>query len=113
MLGYSPVVRDKRSILLVAVFFILITIPLSLAFKGIVERASFEKSWEYDRFLVNDKYLIVKEAKLHPLEETNVLTVEIHARDPLTRSDLNEFRRKVRYNFDDDIIIRAKITYIP
>ena len=113
MLGYSPVVRDKKSILLVVVFFVLISIPLSFAFKSIVERASFEKSWEYDRFLVNDKYLIVKKATVHTFEESKVLTVEIQAREPLTRSDLNEFRRKVKYNFYDDIIIRARITYIP
>ena len=113
VLGYSPVVRDRKSILVVTVFFILLVIPLSVAFKGIIERSQFEKNWQHARFLVNDKYLIVQDATIHDYEKTKVLVVEIHAREPLTRQDLSEFRRKVEQNFPYDISIRAKITYIP
>jgi len=113
VLGFSPVVRDKRSMLIVVLFFIAICIPLSVAFDSITDQAAFEKSWQQERFLVNGKYLIVNEAKLREFRDHKLLVVDIYAREPLDRSDLNEFKRKVQRNFSEDIIIRAKIIYIP
>ena len=83
-----------------------------MAFKGIIERSQFEKSWRHERFLVNGKYLIVHDATLHNYHDNLVLVTELQAREPLTRSDLNEFKRKVKQNFDEDITIRTRITYI-
>jgi len=62
---------------------------------------------------VNGKYLIVQNADLIETSRKKILTVEILAREQLNRSDLNEFKRKVKKNFSDDLVIRAKIIYIP
>jgi len=113
VLGFSAAVRDKRGVGIVLVFLLAIFVPLFIAYQGIVERTHFEKGWEQERFLINGKYLIVKDAILHKLQDKNILTVEIHARDQLTRRDLNEFRRKVQNNFTEDVFIRANVTYIP
>ncbi len=113
VLGFSPVVKNKRGLLLVSVFFVLISIPLFIAYQSISEKTAFEKSWKFERFLVNGKYLIVQEADLKRIQKREVLTVEILARDQLNRNDFNEFERKVKKNFSDDLIIRAKMTYIP
>lgn len=113
VLGFSPVVRDKRAVLIVSLFLVLIAIPLSMAYQGIVERARFEKSWQQERFLVNGKYLIVQEAILNEFHDKKILTIEIHAREQLNRDDLTKFKNKIEQNFNEDIIIRAKITYIP
>jgi uncharacterized membrane protein len=113
VLGFSPAVRDKRSIGVVCVFLLAISIPLYLAFQGIVERSEFERSWQNERFLVNGKYLIVDQARLHRFNQVQVLTVDILVREQLSRRDLNEFKRKIKRNFSDDIVIRAKFTYIP
>jgi uncharacterized hydrophobic protein (TIGR00271 family) len=113
VLGFSPVVRDKRSVVIVSLFFILICVPLTMAFHRIIEDARFEQSWEHERFLVNGKYLIVEDAELQSFGENDVLLVEILAREQLNRADLNEFKRKVKRNFADDLVIRAKIVYIP
>jgi uncharacterized hydrophobic protein (TIGR00271 family) len=113
MLGFSPVVRHKRGVITITVFFLLICIPLSLAFQRITERTHLENSWKIERFIVNGKYLIVDGARLQEFKDNDVLEVELQARELLTRYDLSEFRRKVKQNFGRDFIIRINITYIP
>jgi uncharacterized hydrophobic protein (TIGR00271 family) len=112
LLGYSSAVHNKRGVGIVFLFLIAICIPLYVSFMGIVERAQLEKNWEKERFLVNGKYLIVYQTVMHKFKDSKILNVEIHAREQLNRSDLNEFRRKVKKNFGDDIVIRAQVAYI-
>ena len=113
VLGYSPAVRDKRSVSIVLGSLLLISIPLTLSFWGITDRSNFEESWKKERFLVNNKYLIVSDADLINYYHRKVLIVDLHAREPLNRKDLNEFRKKVQQNFSENLLIRARITYIP
>ncbi len=113
VLGFSAVVRDKKGLIVVCFFFLFLTVPLFLAYQSISEKALFEQSWKVERFLVNDKYLVVKKASLSNLEHKNVLTVDLLARDLLNRKDLQEFKRKVNKNFSQELVVRANITYIP
>lgn len=113
ILGFSPAVRNKRGISVVFLFLFLISIPLYIAFQGIVERSQFENNWQHERFLVNEKYLIVQHATLNTIFNKKVLTVEIHTREPLNRYDMNIFKQKIKRNFTDDLYIRAKLVYIP
>lgn len=113
ILGFSPVVRGKRGLSIIFAIFLIVSIPLSMAYRDITEKAAFEKSWKVERFMVGDKYLIVQNATLNKFGRNEVLTVDILARDQLDRHDLNEFRRKLKKNFPEDLIIRAKVTYIP
>ena len=112
LLGYSSAVHNKRGIGIVLMFLIAICIPLFVSFEGIVERERLEASWEKERFLVNGKYLIVHKTKMQRFQKSQILDVQIHAREELNRSDLNEFRRKIKRNFGDDIVIRAQVSYI-
>ena len=113
VLGYSAAVRSKRSIGFVALFLVLITIPLYFSYSRIVEKMVFEKSWQQERFLVNGKYLIVQKADLSHHRDKEVIVMDIMSREPLTREDLTQFKRKIQTNFANELIIRASIVYIP
>jgi len=113
VLGYSPAVRGRRGIKLVTLALVLIAVPLYLSYERIVEKIVLEKSWQHERFLVNDKYLIVRNARLNHYQDKDVMTVDILAREPLTRDDLNQFREKIQTNFDKKLVIRADVIYIP
>jgi hypothetical protein len=41
------------------------------------------------------------------------MTMELLAREPLTRDDLNKFREKIQTHFERKLIIRADVNYIP
>jgi uncharacterized hydrophobic protein (TIGR00271 family) len=113
IIGFSAAVRNKRGVALIGITMALIAIPLFLSYKQIISKAELEKSWRTERFLVNDKYLIVKEANLTDLKNRKVLYVNLLARDQLNRHDLAEFKRKIQRNFDKKLIVRVNITYIP
>lgn len=99
--------------MLVAIVLVLISIPLSFSFNRIVEDRLHEKSWQVERFLVNEKYLIVKEAKVQDIGDKKLVKMDILTREPLTRDDLTRFKRKIQTHFKRELIININVIYIP
>ena len=89
-----------------------ISVPLYFTFQKIIETKQFENAWNMERFLVNGKYLIIKNAKLYDNLDHQIITMNILAREPLSRTDLAVFKEKVQGNFSKKIIIRADVNYI-
>jgi uncharacterized hydrophobic protein (TIGR00271 family) len=112
-LGYSPVVRGKRSLGVVLLSLALISIPLYLSYDRIVEKMVVEENWQRERFLVNGKYIIIQSADISRRGDKEIVVMDLLAREPLTRQDLTEFKRKVQTHFTKKLIIRARIFYIP
>ena len=113
VLGFSAVVRSKASLVVVFVFLALISIPLYLSFSRIVEDRVFEHSLRQERFLVNEKYLIIIRASIIWRGDNRIVLMDVLAREPLTREDLNAFKKKIQTNFNKKLIIRLKTFYIP
>ncbi len=113
ILGYSSAVYGRHGIRIVTLALVLIAIPLYLSYERIVEKVVLEKSWQHERFLVNNKYLIVRRARLNHYNDRDIMTMEVLAREPLTRDDLNDFREKIQTNFKRKLVIRADVNYIP
>lgn len=112
ILGFSGVVKDKKGILFVSIILIIISVPLYLSYKQIVRKYNFETSWEHERFLVNDKYLIVKQAKLLHQQGKEVIIMDLLAREKLTRDDMMQLKKKIQGNFSKKLLIRANVIYI-
>jgi uncharacterized hydrophobic protein (TIGR00271 family) len=112
VLGYSPVVRNKRGISFVILSLILITIPLSLSYTQIVDTLVFEKNMEKERFLVNEKYLIIKNVRITNRKNAKVIAMDIYTRDNLTRHDLDTLKQKIQARFTSKLFIRTEIIYI-
>jgi len=112
-LGYSSAIGNKRGILLVLVITLLIGIPLYLTTEKIMNATTIEKRWQRERFLVNDKYLIVKEAHIAYQDNHKLLFAKVLTREPLNRSDLNQLRDKIQANITGNMKIRIQIIYIP
>jgi uncharacterized hydrophobic protein (TIGR00271 family) len=113
ILGYSAAVRSRGGIGVVFIFLVLISIPLYLTYFRIVEDRVFEQSWQKERFLVNEKYLIIRKASIFWRGDKRIILMEILAREPLTREDLTAFKKKIQANFNKKLIIRIKTFYIP
>jgi uncharacterized hydrophobic protein (TIGR00271 family) len=64
ILGFSPAIRSKRNLAIVFGLLALISVPLYMSYHRIVEERIIEKSWQKERFLINDKYVIVEKADL-------------------------------------------------
>ncbi|NIA02659.1 MAG: TIGR00341 family protein [Planctomycetia bacterium] len=113
ILGYSPAVRGKAGMRLVMLMMFLIAIPLYFSYDDIVNRIVMEKSWQNDRFLVNGKYIIIQKALLTTHGHKEIMTMDILAREQLTRDDLTSLKKKIETNLSRELIIRARIIYIP
>jgi uncharacterized hydrophobic protein (TIGR00271 family) len=112
-LGFSAAVKSKGSLAVAFIFLILISIPLYFSYSRIVEDRVLEKSWRYERFLVNEKYLIIRKAAINHRGDKEVIIMDISAREPLTREDLTAFKKKIQTNFNKKLILRVNMTYIP
>ncbi len=113
VLGYSAALRKKRSFTVVIFLLLLISIPLYFSYHQIIEERALEKSWQHERFLVNMKYLVVQKADIRRQGDRQIVTVNVLAREHLTRSDLNAFKNKIKKNFNKKLILRVNTTYIP
>jgi uncharacterized hydrophobic protein (TIGR00271 family) len=113
VLGFSAAMKSKRGLGVAIIFLVLISIPLYFSYFRIVEDRALEKSWRHERFLVNEKYLIIQKAAVSRRGDKQVLIMDILARESLTREDLNAFKKKIQANFNKKLIIRVNMTYIP
>ncbi len=113
VLGYSAAVRSKRSLVYMILAMTLISIPLYMSYSSIVEKIVLEKSWTQERFLVNEKYIIVQSATVTNRKDRKMIIMNILAREPLTREDLTIFKKKIQTHFSKKLIVRINITYIP
>ena len=112
LLGYSPAVRNKRGLAIVGVLMVLISIPLFVSFKKILQTEALEQGWRKERFLVGGKYLIVEKTELREQRGRDVLYVDLLARKPLVPGDLAAFKQKLQMYFSQDLMIRVRVTYI-
>lgn len=112
VLGFSAVIRAKNALTIVMIVLAVISVPLYFSYSDIVENIKFESSWQTERFMVNDKYIIVKGVTKHQEQNREVITMDILTREILTREDLILFKNKIRDNFSGDFFIRANMVYI-
>ena len=112
VLGYATAVRRKTSLVVVCILLVLISFPLYLSYSRIVEDRVFEQSLRQERFLVNEKYIIITKASIIWRGDKRLILMDILAREPLTRKDLNVFKKKIQANFSKKLIIRLNTFYI-
>ncbi|RLA24988.1 MAG: TIGR00341 family protein [Gammaproteobacteria bacterium] len=111
-LGYSSIVYAKRGLSLVFILFLVIAVPLHASYDQIVEKITFESTFNKERFFVNGKYIIVQEVSLVRASAPPIVKAEILMRSTLTRKDLLELKKKIQLHFPGKPIIRIQVTYI-
>ena len=113
VLGFSPVVRSKRGLLMVAISLLAIAIPLYLAYDDIVDEYVFEQRIAKDRFLVNGKYVLIRRAELGRAGGgKRSLRMVLLAREPLDRQDLERLKEKIQLYFEEDLVVQTSIRYV-
>jgi len=111
VLGYSPVIRHKLGLQFIVILLVVITIPLYLSYNRIVDEVLYEKSLQTERFIVNEKYLIILNANVIRENEKEIVNISILAREVLTRQDLNLLKIKIQNYFNTQLPIRTDISY--
>jgi len=112
VLGYSNVLKSKKSLIAIAAIMVFITYPLYLSFHKIVEKEERSKATRYERFLVHGKYIIVESANIRYQEGRDILEIGIKVRGNLNRNDLYALKRKIERNYGRELRINASVEYI-
>ena len=112
VLGYSSVFKSKRSFLAITVVMLAISFPLYHSYKQIMQSHNIAKALSKERFLVNGKYIIVRDTVVS--NEGNVLRLNLKlvSRTTLERGDLNALKNKMQRRFGKKLDIHAQIDYI-
>ncbi len=112
VLGFSPAVKARRSVFIVLLMMVMITVPLYFSYNKILYRYHAEKRWRIERFMVNGKYIIIQNIRLSKQENRHIIFMDILARESLSRNDLDQLKQKIQTNFSGNLVIRARIEYI-
>jgi len=113
LLGYSAAIRNKKIVGVIVLLMALITVPLYYSYYSIANKNYIEQRWQQERFLINGKYLIVENAQVQSRFDKNIIVMEIITREPLSRQDLALLKKKIQTNFNNKIVVRIKLIYIP
>lgn len=112
VLGFSSVVKSRKSMLIVSALLVATIFPLFYSYDQIVQSYRLEKFIQQSRFLVNDKYIIIKAAHVVKREQVTVIDLTIAVREALKRDDLERLKQRLSDEIGKKVFIRAKVEYI-
>jgi uncharacterized hydrophobic protein (TIGR00271 family) len=112
VLGFSNVVKSKKSIILVVLLLIGVSFPLYISYDKMIQRYNVSKMLKQHRFIVNNKYIKITNATLIFRDDIEVLNIEIGVRGSLSRQDLTELKNDIQRLFNTKLFITAEVKYI-
>ena len=112
ILGFSNVVKSKRSVIFIFVLLLGISYPLHLSYSNMIEKYKISKMLQQHRFIVNNKYIIVNKATVIFRGDVKILNLELLIRGSLNRSDFQELKEDIQRLFNTKLFIKAKVEYI-
>ncbi len=111
-LGFSSVVKSRKSMFIVSALLIATSFPLYFSYSKIIQSYQLEKFIEQSRFLVNDKYVIIKSVSVVDRDEVTVIDLTLSVREALKRQDLELLRQRLQDQVEHKLFIRAEVEYI-
>ncbi len=112
ILGFSSVVKSRKSMLIVSALLIATVFPLYFSYRKIIESYHLEKFIQQSRFLVNDKYVIIKEVSVVDRDDVTLLDLTLSVREALDRHDLEMLKQRLQEQVEEKLFIRAEVEYI-
>ncbi len=112
VLGFSNVVKSKKGFAFVIILLVIVSFPLYFSYDHMIERYRVAKMLKEHRFIVNNKYIIVKDAEVFFRRETQVIDLKLSVRESLDRKDLEDLREDIQRLFDKKLFITTELEYI-
>jgi len=112
VLGFSNVVKSKKGFALVFILLVSVSFPLYISYDHMIERYKLAKMLEEHRFIVNNKYIIVKDAKVFFGRKMRVVDLKLNVRESLNRKDLEELKEDIQMLFNEKLFITTELEYI-
>ena len=111
-LGFSNAVKSKKSLIAVSLLLAFITYPLYLSYHDIIDRYELNVILKQNRYLVDDKYIIIKNADISHRDEIDVIHLKLLLRDVLNRKELEQLKQKIQLRSKRKIYLHIETEYI-
>jgi len=112
VLGFSSVVKSKKSVAFIFVLLLGISYPLYISYDNMIERYRISYMLKQHRFIVNNKYVIVNKATVFINGDLKILNVDLLVRESLNRDDFENLKSDIQRLFGTKLFIKARVEYI-
>lgn len=111
-LGFSNAVKSRKSFIAVSLLLVLITYPLYLSYHEIINRYELNFILKQNRYLVDDKYIIIKNADIVHRDDIAIIHLKLLLRDALNRDELEQLKQKIQMRSKRKIYLHIETEYI-
>ena len=112
VLGFSNVVKSKKSVLFIFALMLSVSYPLYISYDQMIQKYKIANTLEQHRFIVNNKYIIVKSVDVNFFGDMKVFDLDIVVREALERDDLEKLKGDIERLFGDKLFIKTEVEYI-
>jgi len=112
VLGFSSVVKSKKSVMFVFSLLLLVSYPLYISYDQMIEKYKIASTLKQHRFIVNNKYIIIRDVKVNFYGDMKAFNMKIVVREALNRNDLEDLKIDIERLFGDKIFIKTEVEYI-
>jgi len=112
VLGFSSVVKSKKSVLFIFALLLLVSYPLYISYDQMITKYKIAHTLKQHRFIVNNKYIIIQDVKVNFYRDMKAFNMKIVVREALNRKDLEDLKVDIERLFGDKIFIKTEVEYI-
>ncbi len=112
LLGFSNVLKSKKSVAFIFVLLMIVSFPLYVSYDKIIQKYQIATMLKEHRFLVNDKYVIISDAKVNFHGDIKILDLHLLVRESLSREDFQELKSDIQQLFNAKLQVKARVEYI-
>jgi len=112
VLGFSSVVKSKKSVMFIFALLLLVSYPLYISYDQMIEKYRIASTLKQHRFIVNNKYIIIRDVKVNFYGDMKAFNMKIVVREALNRNDLEDLKIDIERLFGDKIFIKTEVEYI-
>ncbi len=112
ILGFSSVLKSKKSIVFIFVLIVGVSYPLYLSYDKMIQRYQISKILKQHRFIVNNKYIIIKDVTVSFYKDIKIFKLTLLVRNSLNRDDIQKLKEDIQRVFDMKFVIEIDVEYI-
>jgi hypothetical protein len=112
VIGFSSALKSKKGFGIVLALLLAVSYPLYISYDHMIERYKVVKMLKKHRFIVNGKYIIVKDTKVYYSNKTRILNLKLVVRESLNRRDLKMLKEDIQRLFNTKLFITTEVEYI-
>jgi len=112
ILGFSSVLKSKKSIIFIFLLIVGVSYPLYLSYDKIIQRYQIAKMLKQHRFIVNNKYIIIKDVSVSFHNDIKIFKLTLLVRNSLNRDDLQRLKEDIQRLFNAKLVVQTQMEYI-